>query len=53
MIRLEDAGATVHVTQDAGLGLRIVLKGGEATVEYVDVPPDGNALRDSGAFSDP
>ena len=51
--RLEAAGAIVHVTQDAGLGLRMLLKGGEATVEYVDAPPDGNALRDSEAFSEP
>lgn len=34
--RLEAAGAEVWVTQDAGLGVRIALAGGEASAEAVD-----------------
>ena len=34
--RLMAAGTACHVTQDAGLGLRVVLSGGRAAVEYVD-----------------
>ena len=39
--RLEAAGTTVVVTQDAGMGLLITLEGGEATVKAVDIeaPP--------------
>ena len=39
--RLEAAGTTVVVTQDAGMGLLITLEGGEATVKPVDIeaPP--------------
>ena len=39
--RLEAAGTTVVVTQDAGMGLLVTLEGGEATVKAVDIeaPP--------------
>lgn len=39
--RLEAAGSTVVVTQDAGMGLLVTLEGGEATVKPVDIeaPP--------------
>ena len=39
--RLEAAGTTVVVTQDAGMGLLVTLEGGEATVKPVDIeaPP--------------
>ncbi|MBR1560293.1 MAG: lamin tail domain-containing protein, partial [Clostridia bacterium] len=45
--RLMAAGTACYVTQDAGLGLRATLSGGQATVEYVniDVPAaDGVAI---------
>lgn len=35
--RLEAAGTTVVVTQDAGMGLLVTLEGGEATVKPVDI----------------
>lgn len=35
--RLEAAGSTVVVTQDAGLGLLVSLEGGKATVKPVDI----------------
>ena len=40
LARLEAAGTTCYVTQDAGLGYRVALRGGEASVEAVgiDVP---------------
>ena len=39
--RLEAAGTTVVVTQDAGIGLLVTLEGGDATVKAVDIeaPP--------------
>jgi len=39
--RLEAAGSTVVVTQDAGMGLLVTLEGGEVTVKAVDIeaPP--------------
>lgn len=39
--RLEAAGSTVVVTQDAGMGLLVTLEGGKATVKAVDIeaPP--------------
>ena len=35
--RLEAAGTTVVVTQDAGMGLLVTLEGGDATVKAVDI----------------
>ena len=35
--RLRAAGTECHVTQDAGLGLRVTLSGGQASVEYIGI----------------
>ncbi len=53
--RLQAAGSRVVVTQDAGLGLLITLKGGDAGVEYVDfgeAQPDGPVIAEVDADDD-
>ena len=44
--RLMAAGTTVHVTQDAALGLEVTLSGGQASVQYVgiDAPTAGVSI---------
>ena len=45
--RLMAAGTTVHVTQDAALGLEVTLSGGQASVQYVgiDAPTAGVSIQ--------